>query len=543
MSKCSSCHAGGVDDNGAHYRPWDSWSGTMMANAARDPLFLAALTVAEQDLPGAGTFCLRCHTPQAFVRGDATPGLGTALTDDDKEGVACEACHRSVDPSQPLGMGPPPDPAGPYAGDARLFWDPGPMKHGPYTNADSPAHTTVADPFIESSRLCGQCHEVDNPAVHQLDDQGNDTGRPFPLDTTYTEWSHSSYASGSTAKSCIDCHMPKATGDLTLSTFPTAATRTNPSMHHFVGGNVWGIDAVKASDAALAQSRQLAFVEARAAAMTSLQNAVKVEITAAPSTVTPGVAFDVTARVDNLTGHRFPTGYADGRRAFLRLELVDGHGATLEVIGRYDDTAHALAGDPQLHVYEAVHGERQASGPPAPWHIARSNTIVKDSRIPPAGFVPGPTTPIVGADYGDGQGGTRSYDEGTFHLTAPAGTPPGPLTLRATVLYQSTVAGLIDELAKADTTDGRGQTLQQIYAATGYAAPIAVATAEKPLSIPGAAGTGGAGGSGGTGGGSGGGPGKCGCSLPGERGEAGIGAALVGLYVASRRRRRRERSR
>ena len=54
VSKCSSCHAGGSDDDGKAFRPWDTWGGTMMANAVRDPLFLAALTVSEQDAPGSG---------------------------------------------------------------------------------------------------------------------------------------------------------------------------------------------------------------------------------------------------------------------------------------------------------------------------------------------------------------------------------------------------------------------------------------------------------------------------------------------------------
>lgn len=543
VSKCSSCHAGGVDDDGHHYRPWDTWSGTMMANAARDPLFLAALTVAEQDAPGVGTYCIRCHSPQAFARGDATPGFGTALTDDDKQGVACEACHRSVDPSQPLNGGPPPDSKGPYAGDARLFWDPGPVKHGPYADADSPAHTTTADPFTSSSKLCGQCHEVDNPAVHQLDDQGQDTGRPFPLDTTYTEWASSSYASGPGAKGCIDCHMPKATGDLTLSTFPTAMTRHDPSKHAFVGGNVWGIDAVQASDPALAQDRKLAFTETRAAAMANLGAAVKVAILSAPDTLTPGTPFAVSARVDNLAGHRFPTGYADGRRAWLRVELVDGDGKTVAAVGRYDDTAHTLVGDPELHVYEAVHGERQASGPPTPWHIARSNTVVKDTRLPPAGFVPGPTTQIIGADYGDGMGGTRSYDEVTVHLTAPDGTPPGNLVVRGSVMYQSTVAEFVEELAKANTTDARGSTLKQIWAATGYAAPIAVATDEKKVVIPGAGGSGGSGGSAGAGGSGGSGEhgGSCGCTVPGAGPGGGLAVALAALGLAALRRGRRAR--
>src|SRR5687768_15121421 len=41
---CDSCHGQYAD-----YAANDTWKGTMMANAARDPLFHAALTVANQD--------------------------------------------------------------------------------------------------------------------------------------------------------------------------------------------------------------------------------------------------------------------------------------------------------------------------------------------------------------------------------------------------------------------------------------------------------------------------------------------------------------
>lgn len=58
VNTCSRCHAG-YDEA---VEPGFTWQGSMMANAARDPIFYAALTVAEQDKPEAGDFCLRCRT-------------------------------------------------------------------------------------------------------------------------------------------------------------------------------------------------------------------------------------------------------------------------------------------------------------------------------------------------------------------------------------------------------------------------------------------------------------------------------------------------
>ena len=61
--KCDNCHGGyntGVE-------PDHTWRGSMMAQAARDPLWLACLTVSTQDAiwavgdPNAGDLCIRCH--------------------------------------------------------------------------------------------------------------------------------------------------------------------------------------------------------------------------------------------------------------------------------------------------------------------------------------------------------------------------------------------------------------------------------------------------------------------------------------------------
>ena len=42
-SDCASCHASYDSQN--HIEPWDTWAGSMMANASRDPIFWAALDV------------------------------------------------------------------------------------------------------------------------------------------------------------------------------------------------------------------------------------------------------------------------------------------------------------------------------------------------------------------------------------------------------------------------------------------------------------------------------------------------------------------
>ncbi len=513
-SECKSCHSGGVDDNGVEFRPYGTWAGTMMANAMRDPLFLAALTVAEQDAPGVGTSCIRCHSPKAFVKGNAT-GIGAALDADDMEGVDCEGCHRSIDASvaQPAlehdgqtvaGLAAFDDNA-PYIGNARLIWDPRDVRHGPYQDADSPAHAASGTAFSSSSEFCGQCHEVASPAKTLLDQAGVDTGLAFPLDTTYTEWKYSDYAAPGSARSCIDCHMPRAQGmGLTLSTFPNAMPRDNPRMHLLAGGNEWGIDAVAFAYPELALAREAAFAAAKAATREVLSNSVELQLSADPVFV-GATRLPVRVRVTNLTGHKFPTGYADGRRAFLQLELLDAQGKSLGLLGKYDDATQSLVADPNLRVWESVQALHLADGGHQEWHIAKNDTVLKDTRIPPKGFKPTGealqrTRPVL-ADYGPSDA-FRNYDDVALSFDALEPLPSGKVKLVARVFYQSTVRELIEELERANVTDDRGRKLKSIWEQTGKAAPRLIETQELELDIGagGVSGTAGAAGIAGAGG-------------------------------------------
>jgi hypothetical protein len=47
--------------------------------SARDPLFRAALAIANQDIEGIGEFCLRCHAPRGWLEGRSRPADGAVL--------------------------------------------------------------------------------------------------------------------------------------------------------------------------------------------------------------------------------------------------------------------------------------------------------------------------------------------------------------------------------------------------------------------------------------------------------------------------------
>jgi nitrate/TMAO reductase-like tetraheme cytochrome c subunit len=457
-----------MTDDGKLYMPWDTWAGSMMANAARDPLYLAAVSVAEQDRPGSGSFCLRCHTPSAYVESHTTPGNGSALDDTDREGVQCAVCHRSIDGSQ----APTSDPMAPYIGNAQLIFDvssPSDLTYyGPYDDSSTSAHNVAAAAFTggDDSRLCGQCHQVTNPDEHLYDASGKDTGKPFPLDTTYEEWQQSSYASGATAQSCQACHMPAQTGSYPVGS--GAGNRDNPPRHDFVGGNDWGPALLKA---AFPGTRDAQYDYTRAAAQANLKTAARLEIRSLAAEGPAGRKVDLAVRVTNLSGHKFPTGYADGRRAWLEVAVVDSTGAVVVQSGAYDLATDDLVEDDQLRLYEAVHGR---DGNPED-HIVLHRQILRDSRIPPAGFHATPATQIIGPiKFSDGAGGVASYDDATFHVMLPSAVATDA-TVRVRLVFQAMTAHHVAALAAANTTDDRGTQLMQLWQRSGKAQPFVIA--------------------------------------------------------------------
>ena len=528
-ANCKSCHGGFMTDDGKLYMPWDTWAGSMMANAARDPLFFASLTVAEQDHPGSGSFCLRCHTPSAWVESRTTPGNGSALNDVDREGVQCAVCHRSVDGSK----APISDANAPYIGNAQLYFDVAmpfrPVYSGPYDDSFSSAHDLTVDTFVgDDSRLCGQCHQVDNPTEHLYDATGQDTGKPFPLDTTYEEWQQSSFASGATARSCQSCHMPAVNGSYPVGS--GAGNRDMPPRHDFVGGNDWGPALLKAAFPGL---RDAQYDYTRAAAQANLKQAARLEIRALAAQGPAGGNVDLTVRVTNLSGHKFPTGYADGRRAWVEVAVLDAGGAATVQSGHYDDATSELVEDAQLRVYEAVHGR---DGQPED-HIALHRQILRDSRIPPAGFkVTAATKPVGPISFSDGAGGVVAYDDAPFHVALPndQGTD---VTVRVRLVFQAMTLHHIAGLAAANTTDDRGTQLMQLWQQSGKAAPFVIAEATQVVHVgapaPADAGTDGPSIDGGGGSGGGGG---CGCTTAAGSTSGPASLLLVLLFAALRRR-------
>jgi MYXO-CTERM domain-containing protein len=543
---CDNCHGEGYKGDKT-YLPTDTWAGTMMGNAARDPVFFAALAVANQDVAGVGTYCLRCHSPIGFVKGNATPSDGSAFDKIDKQGVGCETCHR---------MSQAPGPDAPYVlSDAQVFYTNGDAaKHGPYADSMSPAHFgTTQDLGLQDSRFCGQCHQVTNPDKHLLDAMGADTGLEFPLDTTYEEWQSSDFSKAG-GQGCIDCHMPKKTGMFPVARMVGSPLRQDPRIHALTGGNHWGIQAVMKANPQRATDFPIGFQNALDNTMATLKAAVKLQISGAPTKVDMGAPISVKASIENLTGHKFPTGYAETRRAWLSVVLVDSANKETAIVGVYDAATGELSDAAKTHVYRAEHGQWDGAKAVAESHLALHDSIVSDTRIPPKGFVASPTTtPTKEIDFSDGMGGYRSSDD--VMLSGAQSLPGGDYTLSVRVLYQSMTKAYIDFLKTTNTTNTKGTELADVYAQTGEAAPIVIAQVDSKLTIAGgpttssssstSTSTSTSSGAGGAGGGAAATPtgdtSGCSCSVEGA-GDDRWSIALAGLTAAALLRLRRRRS-
>lgn len=470
---CALCHGGGFAGDRS-YLPHDSWAGTMMANAARDPIFLAALAIANQDEPGIGTFCLRCHSPIAFVRGHATPADGSAFDAVDKQGIGCDTCHRAG-PSGAINA--------PYnIGNAQIVYSNALDKRGPYTDSVVPVHATMGDPALSTSHFCGQCHQVSHPGRMLRDASGTQTTLEFPLDTTYQEWQSSDFAVHGEGQ-CIDCHLARTTSDLPVATSANAPLRKTPRNHAFVGANLFGIRAVMATDVLRANAYPDAFALALEQTQRMLESAAQIKILSAPASALPGATITVTVRVENRSGHKFPTGYAEGRRAWIALVLIAPNGDETFLRGGYDDATGEIVDPASTHVYRAQHGHWNGIAAEPSEDLARHDMILSDTRIPPKGFLAAMGTfPTFEIDYRQPDGSFRHYDEASFDLTIPADTA-GESVFSARVYYQPITRTYVEHLAATNVTDTSGQDLLAIYEATDAAKPSLVSRHDEAISI------------------------------------------------------------
>jgi hypothetical protein len=498
----------------------------MMAQAARDPLFWAAIDVANNDVPNVGEWCLRCHVPRGFYEGRATLGPdGCGLSgklderDNDFEGVDCHFCHRmQINSTPPMGQLPF------FLENGQVWLDDSncggqgePCRHGPYpytgVGETPPPHPWAHSTYVEDSIVCGACHNVTSP-VHNLLVSGVDAGIRFPIERTYDEWELSFFGPGPTEVECQGCHMPDATvNPAHPSVFQLNNRSGDMPMHFFVGGNAWIPDVLRLEYPSLGIGGSLLASQARAVDMLQNQSAA-IGITV-PGTVVEGQDLTVAVTITNLTGHKLPTGYPEGRRMWLHIEARDGANAIVFESGAYDGATGTLTQDAQAKIYEAKQGiwngsecETEDGGGGELFHFVLNNCVAKDNRIPPLGFTGGGNLEVQpwGYTYPEASPGVLvNFDTTQYAIPIPLGAV-SPVTVTATLRYQTAsreyveflrdeavINGFPDDCIERTTgfpTASRGELLYDMWTAYGRSAPVDMgsdsgqAAIESSVSIP-----------------------------------------------------------
>jgi len=461
---CAQCHLVKDDTPVLHdatnenVSPVLLWRASMMANAARDPYYLAvfaeevARSTAKGESPEAvEKLCTRCHAPagheelaqvgQHLSFADLTAGTSPAAGLG-RGGVTCSLCHQIA----ATGIGDETTFTGKFTvGYQRKIF-------GPYSNPLTNPMMLIVDyepsygAHISSSGLCATCHTVIVPTP---------TGEVVEQ-ATFLEWRSSSFASSPAGKTCQSCHVATVDGagaaiNTAVSSFPeTLAPRSPVGRHEFVGANSYLLrlfaDATDWSGAGVPAAEFLASAERNDAHLATAARVVVKEMRREGSTLVAVV------RVENEAGHKLPTGYPS-RRVWLHVtanaagSVVWESGAPAALPAaqpHYDVISRAAEGE----TYEATLVDVQGASTHRALDARRYS---KDNRILPQGFAPTGSdrsrTEVIGV-IADGTFIAGS-DEVTYRIDAPAGA-----TLHVELLYQALRPETIDAIEAAQTPAG-----------------------------------------------------------------------------------------
>jgi hypothetical protein len=457
--RCLTCHNNLKTAKGQDASIGVEWRASIMANAARDPYWQGSVRREALDHPESSAAiqseCARCHMPLEVLI-DQTQNHPTevlsrlpfradhAQDSAAADGVSCTVCHQI----QPTGLGTSATYNGNFAV-APSATQPRPL-FGPFApQSDNitkvhimgSGYTLQQATQIRDAALCGSCHTL---YTTTLGPGGKQIGQ-LPEQMPYIEWLHSDYRDKQT---CQQCHMP-AVGEPVAVASLLASPRDGVRHHTFIGANFLMDQMLGAHGGDLGVAAQPAELAAASASATTFLQSKAARLTvASPQLSGSKLAFDV--RVENLTGHKFPTAYPS-RRAWLHITVTAADGRIVFESGKLNPDG-SIAGnandmDPsrflphftsitspnQVQIFEPILGDSNGH---VTTGLLSATQYLKDNRILPAGFDKSTASPDIAAR------GEAAADPGftggsaNTHYDLSTGGATGPFHLAVELMYQ-----------------------------------------------------------------------------------------------------------
>jgi hypothetical protein len=408
------------------------------------------------------------------------------------DGVSCTLCHQ-IQGGNSLGT------LAGFSGQYTIGSSDDPVNRPLYGQYASPrvgpmqnrvAFTPTHGPHLEQSEVCATCHDLKTPFVDASGKVASTTPESeFPEQMVYSEWQHSSFGAPG-GKSCAGCHLPRVDGVViaNLSMGMGLPARDGFGRHLLVGGNTVMLDLLDRNRDALGVTAT-GFSTTIARTRESLASAASLAIVSASRV---GGQLEVVLRVDNLSGHKLPTGYPS-RRAWLHFVVADAAGGVSFESGKMNAdgsiegvdadrslTAHEPHHDlitlpDQVQVYESIMGDTDGH---LTYTLLRGATYLKDNRLLPRGFdkQTAPRDVAVAGEAATDDSFIGGSDTITYRV--PIGTDS--VTVSVELRYQPLAHGYLQDLF----TDEADPTVAAFRALYGAAPLRAETIASTSMQIP-----------------------------------------------------------
>lgn len=470
---CDGCHGfdetgnANIDELGNDISPVTLWRATMMANSGRDPFFRAKMShesaINPQHQAELEDKCNSCHAPLGRYSNhyyDYGP-YGLADLEEDpmgQDGVSCMACHKQT--SQHLGSN--------HSGE--LYYDSIMREYGPYQKPlQGPMQGFVGvspeyGEHVTQSGFCAGCHSL---ITNTVDLNGDFTGTTFVEQATYHEWLNSDFNVVNGGTSCQGCHIPRVETEVVIANYyQLLAGRTPFGRHDLVGGNTFMLKLMKTHREALdIRATEVHFDSTINRTLVNLQER-SVQVNLEHETTANDTAY-FSVRFENLTGHKFPSGYPS-RRAYVEFVVTNQNGDTVFSSGvlnsdhylpqensTYEPHYNIVNSEDQVQIYEMVMGD--VNGDPTTI-LERASLPLKDNRLVPKGFSTAhpvyDTTLIAGTATQDVDFNFEGFEgsgSDVLHYHVPLHGSTDTLYATAKMYYQSVPKKWVQEMFATST--------------------------------------------------------------------------------------------